>query len=203
MGIFLALFFLSLFFLLAILVANFPSSIVFTPYLIDRSRLSVLHLSTEHPKLGETLSSYCPTLLQFPTLQQRTLIVSTCTRHVKGIRPNLTPQRLFRSSTSESKVKQSQSTKTTLHHLSTPSAECDVDIVHAVSTTEVKNLAPKAQPSALPTVPRLNIFPENISPPVGPVSLPEIGSRFDTTPQLALCLGLISNARGSFPGPVV
>ncbi|KAG0044300.1 hypothetical protein BGZ90_008813, partial [Linnemannia elongata] len=100
---------------------------------------------------------------------------------------------LFRSSNSESKVKQSQSTKATLHHLSTASAECDVDIVYAVSTTEVKNLAPNAQPSALPTAPRLNIFPENISPPVGPVSLPEIGSRFDTTPQLALCLGLISN----------
>ncbi|KAG0304568.1 hypothetical protein BGZ97_001423, partial [Linnemannia gamsii] len=98
---------------------------------------------------------------------------------------------LFRSSSSESKVKKSQSTKTTLHHLSTVSTDYSVDIDHAVSTTEVKSPAFNVYPSVLPTAPRPNIFPENMSPPVGLVSLPEIGSRIDTTPQLALCLGFL------------
>ncbi|KAK5822914.1 hypothetical protein F5H01DRAFT_411123 [Linnemannia elongata] len=91
----------------------------------------------------------------------------------------------------ESKVKQSQSSNTTLRRLSTDSAEHSVDINHAVFTTEVKSLTSNAQPSALPTTPRLNIFPENMSPPVGLITLPEIGSRIDTSPQLALCLDLL------------
>ncbi|KAG0057420.1 hypothetical protein BGZ89_001870, partial [Linnemannia elongata] len=98
---------------------------------------------------------------------------------------------LFRLSSSESKVKQSQNSNTTIRQLSTVSAEHSVDIDHSVSTTEVKSLASNAQPSALPTTPRLNIFPKNMSPPVGLITLPEIGSRIDTTPQLALCLDLL------------
>ena len=99
----------------------------------------------------------------------------------------------FRSSSSESRVNQSQSTKATLHHLSTVSTPYSGDIDHAVSTTEIKSLTSNAQPSALPTAPRLNIFPENMNPPFSLVSLPEIGSRIDTTLQLALCLDLLPN----------
>ncbi|KAG0371443.1 hypothetical protein BGX24_001665 [Mortierella sp. AD032] len=98
---------------------------------------------------------------------------------------------LFGPSSSESKVKKAQSTKTTFHHLSTVSTEHGADIGHAVSTTEVKSPASKAHPSVLPTVSRLNIFPENMSPPVGFVSLPKIGSRIEITPQLALCISFL------------
>ncbi|KAK3811514.1 MAG: WD40-repeat-containing domain protein [Linnemannia elongata] len=98
---------------------------------------------------------------------------------------------LFRSSSSESKVKKSQSTKTIFHPLSTVSTEHSVDIDHAVSSTEVKSPASNARLSVLPTAPRFNIFPEDMSPPVGLVSLPEIGSRIDTTPQLALCISFL------------
>ena len=97
----------------------------------------------------------------------------------------------FRSSSSESKVKQSQSTKATLHHLSTASAEYSVDFGHAISTAEVKSPASNAQPSALSAMPRLDVFPQNISPPVVHITLPNVGARIDTTPQLALCIGLL------------
>ncbi|KAG0065591.1 hypothetical protein BGZ90_001726, partial [Linnemannia elongata] len=100
---------------------------------------------------------------------------------------------LFRSSSSESKVEQSLSTTATLHHLSRISAEDSVAIDHAVSTTEIKSHVANVQPPDSPIAPRLNIFSDNMSPPVSIVSLPEIGSRIDTTPQLALCLGLLSN----------
>ncbi|KAF9145812.1 hypothetical protein BGX30_006584 [Mortierella sp. GBA39] len=98
---------------------------------------------------------------------------------------------LFRSSNSESKVKQSQSTKATLHQLSTVSAEYMVDINHAVSTAEVKSPASNDQSSALSAIPRLDVFPQNISPPVVFITLPNFGDRIDTTPQLALCIGLL------------
>ncbi|KAF9277587.1 hypothetical protein BGZ88_001072, partial [Linnemannia elongata] len=100
---------------------------------------------------------------------------------------------LFRSSSSESKVEQSLSTTVTLHHLSRISAEDSVAIDHAVSTTEIKSHVTNVQPLAPTIAPLLNIFLENMSPPVSMVSLPEIGSRINTTPQLALCLGLLSN----------
>ncbi|KAK3818033.1 MAG: WD40-repeat-containing domain protein [Linnemannia elongata] len=97
----------------------------------------------------------------------------------------------FQSSSLASKVEQSQSNKTTRYHLSTVSTEYNVDTDHAVATTEVKSPVSNAQASALPTSPRFDIFPENMRPPAGFVSLPEIGSFIDTTPQLALCIGLL------------
>ncbi|KAG0052499.1 hypothetical protein BGZ89_003178 [Linnemannia elongata] len=76
---------------------------------------------------------------------------------------------LFRSSSSESKAKQSK----------------------GISTAEVKSSAPNAQPSALSTIPRLDVFRQNINPPVILITLPKVGARIDTTPQLALCIDLL------------
>ncbi|KAF9544040.1 hypothetical protein EC957_012425 [Mortierella hygrophila] len=126
----------------------------------------------------------------------------------------------FRSSTPNPRDKQLQSPKTSvsqlsttsteagLHHLSTVNTQYSGDIEYevkisgtaniehadAVPTADVKSLASKAEPSALSAIPRLDVFPQNINPPVVPIALPNFGSRIDTTPQLALCLGLLSNS---------
>ncbi|KAG9072005.1 hypothetical protein KI688_006224 [Linnemannia hyalina] len=117
----------------------------------------------------------------------------------------------FRSSRSGSKVKQSQSTKATLPHLSTVSAEYSADIdhkisstantedavssssgiEHAVSTTAVKSPVSYVQPSTLPVEPHVAVFSQNVSPPMVLITLPEFGSRINTTPQLSLCIGLL------------
>ncbi|KAG0037890.1 hypothetical protein BGZ89_008122, partial [Linnemannia elongata] len=116
---------------------------------------------------------------------------------------------------SESKVKQSQSTKSTFHHLAIVSAEfsgdighedsgtantehavsSSVDIEHVVSTTEVKNPASNTQPSDLPAKPRVVIFSQNVNPPVVLITLPGFVSRIDATSQLALCIGLLPKGR--------
>ncbi|KAG0068020.1 hypothetical protein BGZ89_005340 [Linnemannia elongata] len=117
----------------------------------------------------------------------------------------------FRSTSSKPEVKQCRSTNATLHHLSTVSTQYSSNIEHKdsgtantehtvssivdighVSSTEVKSPVANVQ-SSLPAVPRLNIFLKNMGPPVSLVSLPEIGSRIETTPQLSLCLGLLLN----------
>ncbi|KAG9070332.1 hypothetical protein KI688_009669 [Linnemannia hyalina] len=67
----------------------------------------------------------------------------------------------------------------------------NIDIDLAVSISEVKSPASSAQPSALPAMPRLDVFSQNIKPPAIFITLPEFGSRIDTTPQLALCIALL------------
>ncbi|KAK3815578.1 MAG: WD40-repeat-containing domain protein [Linnemannia elongata] len=113
---------------------------------------------------------------------------SASSQHVRKLDKVLN---FFRSSSARSKVKQTQSSKATLHHPSTVSTEHSVDIDHAVSTAKVKSPASNAQPSALSAVPRLDVFPQNINPPVILITLPNFGARIDTTPQLALCIGLL------------
>ncbi|KAF9278919.1 hypothetical protein BGZ88_000279, partial [Linnemannia elongata] len=103
----------------------------------------------------------------------------------------------FRSSSSKAKVKQSQSTKATLHRLSTVSTQYSGDIEHEVLTTEVKSPASIFQPSALTADSRITVFSENVRPPVILIALPEFGARIDSTPQLALCIGLLP--KGSDP----
>ncbi|KAF9538202.1 hypothetical protein EC957_007098 [Mortierella hygrophila] len=95
------------------------------------------------------------------------------------------------------------STKATHYSLSTASTQYSGDIEyevevtgtanteHTVSITEVKSPASSAQPSTLTIIPRLDVFSQNINPPAILVTLPEFGSRIDTTPQFALCIGLL------------
>ncbi|KAG0042973.1 hypothetical protein BGZ89_006684, partial [Linnemannia elongata] len=98
---------------------------------------------------------------------------------------------LFRSSSTNPKVMQPQSTMPTRHHLSTVSAEDRVAMDHAVSTTEIKSLISNVQSSALSAKSHSEIFSQNVNPPVVLINLPEFGSRIDNTPQLALCIGLL------------
>ncbi|KAG9070354.1 hypothetical protein KI688_009691 [Linnemannia hyalina] len=67
----------------------------------------------------------------------------------------------------------------------------NIDIDLAVSISEVKSPASCAQPSVLTAIPRLDVFSQNIKPPAILITLPEFGSRIDTTPQLALCIALL------------
>ncbi|KAF9544039.1 WD_REPEATS_REGION domain-containing protein [Mortierella hygrophila] len=114
--------------------------------------------------------------------------------------------KLFGFFTCFTRDKQAQSPKTSVSRPSTVNTqyngdiECEVEVSgtanseHVVSTAEVKSLASKAEPSALSAIPRLDVFLKNINPPVALIALPNFGSRIDTTPQLALCLGLLSNS---------
>ncbi|KAG0042330.1 hypothetical protein BGZ90_009431, partial [Linnemannia elongata] len=105
------------------------------------------------------------------------------------------------------------STEATLHHLSTVSTRdsgeiehevfgsLDIefkvsrrsDMEHVVSTTEAMSPVSNVQASALSAKLTVTVFSENINPPVVPITLPEFGSRIKTTPQLALCIGLLAN----------
>ncbi|KAF9273341.1 hypothetical protein BGZ88_003880, partial [Linnemannia elongata] len=71
------------------------------------------------------------------------------------------------------------------------------DVEHAVSTTEIMNPVSNVQALAVPTKPRVAVFSQNMNPPVVPITLPKFGSRINTTPQLALCIGLLP--KGSDP----
>ncbi|KAG0305795.1 hypothetical protein BGZ97_000977, partial [Linnemannia gamsii] len=69
-----------------------------------------------------------------------------------------------------------------------------VNIDHAVSSTAIKNIDSNAHLQILPNKPRLDVFPLNIIVPTQRVSLPKFGARIETTPQLALCIGLLLEA---------
>ncbi|KAG0302775.1 hypothetical protein BGZ97_002183, partial [Linnemannia gamsii] len=83
----------------------------------------------------------------------------------------------------------SASTKVATHHLSGVGTPGSVDIGHVVSTT-----AEKTTPSAPLATPRLDVFPRNVRAPSVCITLPKFGARIETTPQLALCIGLLSKA---------
>ncbi|KAF9147881.1 hypothetical protein BG015_010415 [Linnemannia schmuckeri] len=118
---------------------------------------------------------------------------------------------LFRSSSSEHKVKQFQSsspkaavsrvpttsTKASFHRISTVSTQHSVDIEHAVSSTEVRMRSFNTLSSALPTKLRLDVFPQNVNKPAVFIALPTFGDRIDNTPQLALCIGLLTRVDGA------
>ncbi|KAF9907950.1 hypothetical protein EC991_010390, partial [Linnemannia zychae] len=74
----------------------------------------------------------------------------------------------------------------------TESAQSSVEIEHAVISTAVKDPATNTKSSTPYTKPRLDVFNQNINPPSARVSVPEIRTRIDTTPQLALCIGLLN-----------
>ncbi|KAG9070423.1 hypothetical protein KI688_007959 [Linnemannia hyalina] len=113
---------------------------------------------------------------------------------------------LFRSSSQEHKAKNTgstspkssikgasaASTELSVHHFSTVSTPESVDIEQAVSTTAVKSTPSIVHPSTLLTKPRLDVFSQNVNAPAVRIPLPAFGARIDTTPQLALCIGLLS-----------
>ncbi|KAF9272215.1 hypothetical protein BGZ88_005072, partial [Linnemannia elongata] len=84
------------------------------------------------------------------------------------------------------------STELSAHHLFTVSTPESVDIDYAVSTTTIKSTCSIVHPSTLLTKPRLDVFSQNVNAPAVRIPLPALGARIDTTPQLALCIGLLA-----------
>ncbi|KAF9156173.1 hypothetical protein BG015_006909 [Linnemannia schmuckeri] len=100
----------------------------------------------------------------------------------------------LRSSNAEPKINfQNSNPEPTIHHASSVSTNTNsVEIKYAVSATVVRNLASDVQPLTVSNKSRTNIFAQNIDKHFVRTVLPDIGARIDTTPQLALCLGLLS-----------
>ncbi|KAG0074749.1 hypothetical protein BGZ90_010485, partial [Linnemannia elongata] len=113
---------------------------------------------------------------------------------------------LFRSSSEDHKAMNTNSTspkssvkrvstvsvEMSNHHLSTDSTPESVDIDYAVATAAVKSTLSIVHPSTLQTKPRLDVFSQNVNAPAVRIPLPALGARIDTTPQLALCIGLLA-----------
>ncbi|KAG0254197.1 hypothetical protein BGZ95_006112, partial [Linnemannia exigua] len=113
---------------------------------------------------------------------------------------------LFRSSSPETKVKgkpQSSSPKVAAHRLSTTSTNAPVhrlsnvsthysiETEHEVTSTAIQNSVSKPNPLTLSSNLRMDIFTHNVDKPAVLASLPGFRTRIGTTPQLALCLGLL------------
>ncbi|KAG0265391.1 hypothetical protein BGZ95_003328, partial [Linnemannia exigua] len=89
------------------------------------------------------------------------------------------------------------------------SAQDTVEIEEVVSRTAisnpfktfVKNLAPKTKPPILPPKLRIDVFQQNVSRPAVRVPMPTIHARISTTPQLALCIGLLPTVCGDIIQP--
>ncbi|KAF9140160.1 hypothetical protein BGX30_006967, partial [Mortierella sp. GBA39] len=71
-----------------------------------------------------------------------------------------------------------------------------IEVEHAVLGTIIKSPDANVQQLVLPAKPCLEAFTQNVSKPIVRVSLPDVGARIDTTPQLALCISLLPKALG-------
>ncbi|KAG0288833.1 hypothetical protein BGZ96_007432, partial [Linnemannia gamsii] len=96
------------------------------------------------------------------------------------------------STSSKSTVKDESTTSA--HRLSTVVGPGSVDIDHVVSSTAVKNTPSYVRSPSPLTRPRLDVFPQNVRAPTVHITLPKFGTRIESTPQLALCIGLLSKA---------
>ncbi|KAF9289494.1 hypothetical protein BGZ88_007718, partial [Linnemannia elongata] len=118
---------------------------------------------------------------------------------------------LFRSSSEDHKAMNTNSTspkpsvkrvsavsvEVSNHRLSTDSTPESVDIDYAVANAAVKSTCSIVHPSTLQTKPRLDVFSQNVNAPAVRIPLPALGARIDTTPQLALCIGLLSKVHNA------
>ncbi|KAF9144377.1 hypothetical protein BG015_000131, partial [Linnemannia schmuckeri] len=111
---------------------------------------------------------------------------------------------LVRSLISEPKVKlqkgspkadtrrfSTDSTSNSDSRLSSVDTEETVEIEHVASSTVIKSRESNVRPSALSTKPRMDVFLQNAKAPDIRISLPKLYARIDSTPQLALCIGLL------------
>ncbi|KAG0284372.1 hypothetical protein BGZ96_011264 [Linnemannia gamsii] len=115
---------------------------------------------------------------------------------------------MFQSSSSKLKATNFQSTSSkstangdstvsadeSAHRLSTVGGLDSVDIDHVVHSTAVKSIPSDTHAPSQLTRPRLDMFPQNVSAPAVCITLPKFGARIESTPQLALCIGLLSKA---------
>ncbi|KAF9151492.1 hypothetical protein BG015_006591 [Linnemannia schmuckeri] len=112
----------------------------------------------------------------------------------------------FRSSSSERRIKNAgstspkptikedpaASTESSVRCFSNVSAPDSVAIDGAFARTAVKIPSFSVPPPTLSTKPRLGVFPHNANAPAVRIPLPKLGTRIDTTPQLAMCIGLLA-----------
>ncbi|KAG0265371.1 hypothetical protein BGZ95_003334, partial [Linnemannia exigua] len=113
---------------------------------------------------------------------------------------------LFRSSSAEPNVKvkpqnssskiaahrlSTTSTTASVHRISTVSTHDNIKVEHAVINTAVQSPVTKPDPSTLSIEPCRDIFTQNVDKSAVRDSLPALGTRINTTPQLALCLDLL------------
>ncbi|KAG0282669.1 hypothetical protein BGZ97_008887, partial [Linnemannia gamsii] len=113
---------------------------------------------------------------------------------------------MFRSFRQKTKATSSQSTrskstvkddstasaKQSAHLFSTAGNPESIGIDHVVSTIAVKSAPSDVHLPSPPTRPLLNVFPQNVTAPSMHITLPKLGARIETTPQLALCISLLS-----------
>ncbi|KAK3819072.1 MAG: hypothetical protein JOS17DRAFT_778113 [Linnemannia elongata] len=100
----------------------------------------------------------------------------------------------FWSPIPEPKIRQSQtpSPKASVNHRISPaSTQFNDDSENEVSSTEVTPREIYAQSSAPPTKPHSDDFLQNVDKPAVFISLPRLGDRTETTPDLALRFGLL------------
>ncbi|KAG0284717.1 hypothetical protein BGZ96_010942, partial [Linnemannia gamsii] len=86
------------------------------------------------------------------------------------------------------------STEGFTHRLSTVGIPQTVNIDHVVSSTTVRSTPSDVQLSSSLTRPHLDVFAQNVRAPAVRITLPKFWARIETTPQLALCIGLLSKA---------
>ncbi|KAK3839398.1 MAG: hypothetical protein JOS17DRAFT_770489 [Linnemannia elongata] len=93
------------------------------------------------------------------------------------------------------------STEVSAQRLSTVSTSEIVDMDHAAPTTAVESTPLDIHPSTLLTKSHLDVFSQNVNAPAVRIPLPKFGARIDTTPQLALCIGLLSQGHDGVDQP--
>ncbi|KAG0208824.1 hypothetical protein BGX33_006021, partial [Mortierella sp. NVP41] len=78
-------------------------------------------------------------------------------------------------------------------------SQTNVELEYAASNTKANSPVPdtRVPPSTEETKAHLNIFPQGQVRPVNTATLLKVGSRIDTTPQLALCCSLLPSSGGS------
>ncbi|KAG9063893.1 hypothetical protein KI688_004007 [Linnemannia hyalina] len=69
-----------------------------------------------------------------------------------------------------------------------------IEVEHAVLSAIIKSPDSNVQQLVLSAKPCLEAFTQNVGKPIVRVSLPDVGARIDTTPQLALCISLLPKA---------
>ncbi|KAG0288952.1 hypothetical protein BGZ96_007353, partial [Linnemannia gamsii] len=116
--------------------------------------------------------------------------------------------KMSRSSSSKPKATNPQSTSSkatvkddltasaeeSAHRPSTDGSLESVEIEHVVSSTAVMGTSSDARLPPPLIRPHLDVFPQNVRAPTVSITLPDFGARIETTPQLALCIGLLSKA---------
>ncbi|KAF9899627.1 hypothetical protein EC991_008536, partial [Linnemannia zychae] len=89
------------------------------------------------------------------------------------------------------------STDTSIIDTLAASTQRNIEIENAIISTAVKSPDSSILPSTQQAKSHLDVLLKNVNPPTVSISLPEIRKRIDSTPQLALCIGLLPKDGGA------